>query len=103
MRLTRRFQSESIAPGEERPRRRDGSSTSSGPDLRPPARALDRPAAGSLPVDHAHGAGRGRRVLDLHLRAVLEAGARAFRAALAHRVPLPRGLELAPLGAPDLR
>src|SRR5438270_10758709 len=90
MRLTSRFRSESIARGEERPRRRDGSGTSSGPDLRPPARALDRPSAGSLPVHHPYGAGRRRRVLDLHLGAVLEAGARALPAARPRRLPVRR-------------
>src|SRR5438270_11152710 len=88
MRLTSRFRSESIARGEERPRRRDGSGTSSGPDLRPPARALDRPSAGSLPVHHPYGAGRRRRVLDLHLGAVLEAAARPLRSPPARRVPV---------------
>src|SRR3954471_19343271 len=35
--------------------------------LRPPARAFDWAAGGAVPVDHAHGAGGGRRLLDLHL------------------------------------
>src|SRR4249919_3340122 len=68
-------------------RRRSSKPTEGGPhgirsgrgtsQLRPPARTLDRALAGPLPVDHAHGAGRGRRVLDLHLRSRRAAGVAA--------------------------
>src|SRR5204862_722938 len=56
--------------------------------VRSVAGALDRAPAGAVPVDHAHGAGSGGRVLDLHLRPVLAAGARAFGPARADRLHL---------------
>ena len=56
--------------------------------LRASPRALDRAAAGPVPVDHAHGACCRGRVLDLHLRAGRAAGAAARGPARAHRVPL---------------
>ena len=59
--------------------------------LRPSARALDRTAAGAVPVDHAHGPGGRGRVLDLHLRAATRGRrCRSRSAARTHRVPLRR-------------
>ena len=59
--------------------------------LRPSARALDRTAAGAVPVDHAHGPGGGGRVLDLHLGAGRAAGAAALgRARARSRASAPR-------------
>ena len=78
-----------IAPSTDEGRPRWKACITSGM-LRPPAGALDRPAAGPLPVDHAHGPARPRRVLDLHLRAGRAAGAAARRRPRAHRLHLRR-------------
>src|SRR5436305_9121678 len=56
--------------------------------LRSLAGALDRAPAGALPVDYAHGARRRGRVLDLHLRGLVEAGTRLVGPACSGRLPL---------------